>query len=90
MLDGAPRAVFVLLDLAGLDEVAQDPLCVEAVVQLLLAPLDLGLVMLELIELMLHGSVFALRLLALGFDFDGRSASLGADFEHIHADSILD
>ena len=90
MLDSAPRAVFVLLDLAGLDEVVQDLLCIETVIQLGLALLDLSLVMLELVELLLHSSVFALRLLALGFDCDGRSASLGADFEHIHADSILD
>ena len=55
----SPRTVLVLLDLAGLDEVAQDALSVEAVFQLLLALLDLGLVLLELGELLLNRSVLS-------------------------------
>ena len=52
----SPRAVFVLLDLAGLDEVAEDRLRVEAIVEFFLALLDLSLELLELVELLLNCS----------------------------------
>ena len=44
----------MLLDLAGLDEVAEDRLRVEAVVEFFLALLDLSLELLELVELLLN------------------------------------
>ena len=86
----SPRTVLVLLDLAGLDEVAQDALSIEAVFQLLLALLDLGLVLLELGELLLKRSVLSLRLLALSLHFSGRTTTLRPYRDHVHTDSVLD
>ena len=86
----SPRTVLVLLDLAGLDEVAQDALSVEAVFQLLLALLDLGLVLLELGELLLDRSVLSLRLLALSLHFSGRTTTLRPYRDHVHANTVLD
>jgi hypothetical protein len=86
----SPRAVFVLLDLAGLDEVAEDRLRVEAIVEFFLALLDLSLELLELVELLLNCSVLFLRLLALGLHNSSRATTLRPNRDHVHANAILD
>ena len=80
----------MLFNFAGLDEVAQDALSVESIFQLLFALLDLGLVLLELGELLLNRSVLSFRLLALSLHFSGRTTTLRPYRDHVHTDSVLD
>jgi len=80
----------VLLDFAGLDEVAEDCLRVEAVVEFFLALLDLSLELLELVELLLNCSVLFLRLLTLGLHNSSRATTLRPNRDHVYANAILD
>ena len=90
MLNCAPRAVIVLLDVTSADELVQNSLSRSFRLQLLFLLLQMRLEALQFRQLLLKVWPWLPLRLPLRLHFGGRSPPLRADLEHVRGRAILE